>query len=291
MHQQPSRRRFASALRWHRTAPPAPPRRSARRRGLAGLLALALWLLAGPLAAYTVYLKDGSRIVIKEKYRVEGDKAIITLPNGSLSSIPLGDIDVARTEEANKTDLGSAVVIQGGKAQPLTNTPAPPPRGGRRLGDLITERSAATAPPQPEPRRPATTQPTPVLKTAGGAIDLATLAKNPFRQESAAADLSSTYSRLGFSDARIYQGTQARRAFVLLLTPDEEAVMRALSASAEALLAVQRNQPDAVGELELLMTSPNRERAGQFLLTPEQAADLASKRIEPVGFFLANVQF
>jgi hypothetical protein len=39
------------------------------------------------------------------------------------------------------------------------------------------------------------------------------------------------------------------------------------------------------------MTTPERERAGQFLLTPELASDLVAQRVEVTAFFIDNVQF
>ena len=59
------------------------------------LLPLLLIVLAAPLSAYTIYLKDGTRIVAKQKYRVDEDgKAIITLQNGTQTFIKSSEIDV-----------------------------------------------------------------------------------------------------------------------------------------------------------------------------------------------------
>ena len=46
-----------------------------------------------------------------------------------------------------------------------------------------------------------------------------------------------------------------------------------------------------VGAFELSLSSANRERAGQFVLTPDLAATLAEKRVETGAFYVQNVQF
>ena len=96
---------------------------------LARIVRLALLgvLSAGSLAAYTVHLKDGTSIVTKKKYTAQGDKAILTLPSGTETTMALAEIDFFKTEAANRSDLGNAIVIEDGKATDLTHS-APPPR-------------------------------------------------------------------------------------------------------------------------------------------------------------------
>ncbi|HEX5714723.1 MAG TPA: hypothetical protein VF179_01095, partial [Thermoanaerobaculia bacterium] len=60
---------------------------------------LALLLLATPLAAYTLYLKDGRTLNIKGKPRIVNGRAIVTLPNGTQASIEAAQIDDKKTEE------------------------------------------------------------------------------------------------------------------------------------------------------------------------------------------------
>ncbi len=64
-------------------------------------LMLLLLLFAVPGAAYVVFLKDGSQIVTKEKYSVEGARATLVLPGGSEVSYAAAEIDFERTLEAN----------------------------------------------------------------------------------------------------------------------------------------------------------------------------------------------
>src|ERR1044071_7367678 len=85
------------------------------RLAVAALLVLA----AGPAHAYVIYLKDGSTIEAREKYKVQGNTAVIIMTNGSESTLPMSQIDVARTQSANASDFGSATVLRG---------PAPAPQ-------------------------------------------------------------------------------------------------------------------------------------------------------------------
>ncbi|HSS52985.1 MAG TPA: hypothetical protein VLX28_28925, partial [Thermoanaerobaculia bacterium] len=103
---------------------------------LLGLLAAAVFAASG----YVVYLKDGHTIAAKEKYKVENGKAIITLLNGTQSFLPLDQIDVAKTDEANRDGYGKALVLPG---SPKDVGPAARAPKDRTLGDLIKARGAA----------------------------------------------------------------------------------------------------------------------------------------------------
>jgi len=78
-----------------------------------------------PLFAYTIYLKDGSRLMADGPYRVEGEQAIITLQNGTRTSIAAAEIDEQRTVEANAGGYGAALVLDDGKFTQLPNEAAP----------------------------------------------------------------------------------------------------------------------------------------------------------------------
>jgi hypothetical protein len=94
----------------------------------------------------------------------------------------------------------------------------------------------------------------------------------------------------GVEEVEVYQGTQDERPMVEVTTNSEAAVFRALVVSAKALLRIRDRHPK-VSAMELLLTTPSRERAGQFVLTPQMAAEVVSRNIEVSSFFLNNVQF
>lgn len=260
-------------------------------RPLPVTLAALLW--AGPLLAYTIYLKDGSSLQAKEKYKVVGERALITLPNGNQTFLALKQIDAARTEQANQEDYGSAVVINDNRPQ----TPNPALQPQPSLTDLIHDKAPAprelpparrTKPGQ-APTTP-TASPSTLLKTKAGFSDLSSLARKPYSQGDVVSELQQFFHGQGVEEVEIYQGTQGDRPLVEVTTNSEGAVFRALAVAATALLHVREQHPK-VTAFELLLMTPGRERAGQFVLTPQNATDIVSRNVEVSAFYLNNVQF
>ncbi len=260
------------------------------RRLTLSLLAL-LWV--GPLFAYTIYLTDGSSIQAKEKYKVVGERAVITLPNGNQTFLPLKQIDVARSDQANTNDYGTAVVIDSHQIPPASA--APPPQ--QTLTNLIHDKAPAPRELVPARRtRPgvaptsATALPGSLAKTKAGFSDLSTLTRRPCSQVDVAAELQQFFHGQGVEEVEIYQGTQSDRPLVEVTTNSEASVFRALAVGATALLHVRESHPRVSG-FELLLMTPAKERAGQFVLTPQMAAEIVSRNVEVSSFFLSNVQF
>jgi hypothetical protein len=257
---------------------------------LLGLLAVLLASVAFAASGYIVYLKDGSTIPAKEKYKVDKQgRAIITLLNGTQSFIPLAQVDVARTDQMNRDGYGSAVVIPG---SPQDITPAPnQSQKDRTLADLIKSREAAPRE-LPGSRRdkgaPAAGR---LMKTRAGFNDLSTLPPKPYPHAEIATELQQFFRSQGIEEVEIFEGTQGDRPMLEITTNSEGSVFKALSTAANALLRVRDLYPSKVGALELLMTMPSRERAGQFVLTPDQASELAAKTVDVGSFFVHNVQF
>ncbi len=269
-----------------------PIHRAARRLFGRGGLALAVLLLsAGPLAAYTIYLKDGSRILAKEKYEIVGDKAYITLPSGTRSVIDAAEIDVARSDKANEVDIGTAMVIEDGAVKDMAKREPPPRR--KTLADLMAEREAAPrelpgARRQPVVREPETES---FTRTSSGAIDLLSIPRRPFANIEISSALAQLFHSQGIDQVEIYQGSVNGRPLVDVTANSEASVFRALAVTASALLRLRDRFPGRLDSIELLMTTPTRERAGQFLLTPVNAHELMSKQVDIQTFYLANLQF
>lgn len=74
-----------------------------KRIALVGLLLL-VW--SASAAAYTVVLKDGRRLDVKEAYRLVNTVVIFTKPDGKPVSVSLVNIDVAATEKVNRQKPG-----------------------------------------------------------------------------------------------------------------------------------------------------------------------------------------
>src|SRR5258708_39963283 len=85
-------------------------------RRLPFLVGAALLMLSvSPLSAFVIILKDGTRIIAKEKPTIQGDRLVFITKIGVSQSLPAKDYDQKSTEEANK-------LIAGGDAYVL-NTP------------------------------------------------------------------------------------------------------------------------------------------------------------------------
>ena len=248
-------------------------------------LAIFTLLLAMPLAAYTVYFKDGRTLQCKSKPRIVNGRAVVTLLNNTEASFDPQQIDEKKSEEMNKRNLGAAMILDTGTSRPQA-TPAPPaPKP--RLSDIAATREIG--PREPVTRRNEATS-TRASKTRSGFVDLTTLPRNPYGDATVAAELRQFLLGQKTEAVEIYQGTQAGRPLAEFTTTSESSVFRALVGGANALVHIRGRYP-AVSGIELLMVAPNRERAGQFFLTPEMAEDLVGKRVGLVAFFLENVQF
>jgi hypothetical protein len=253
-------------------------------------LAVAL-ILAQPLAAYTIHLKDGSTIIAKEKYRIENGKAIIVMPNGTKTFLDAREIDVRKTEEANRNNYGTAVVLEN---ETRTEPGPPPPPRQQTVSDLITNRTAAPRE-LPGVRREtpgtAASRPGGVAKTKAGFVDFSTVARKPYANLDVASELQQFFRGQGLEEVEIYSGTQASRPLLEVTTNSEAAIFRALAVGSTALLHMRDRHPDRIEAFELLLTTAERARAGQFVLTPEMASELVSKRVDVAAFFVNYVQF
>lgn len=261
-------------------------------------LAALLLLAAGPASAYIIYLKDGSSVEAREKYTVQGNTAVIILPNGSQSTLPLSQIDVVRTQAGNASDFGSATVLRG-------PAPAPQPTAGPRqpsLGELAAEQRNRSLPPPP-PHRPenapfptsnaaaAEAPKSGLMRTPAGNIDFL---RSP-RTQAARMGLATTVGELlrshGVNSVAIYEGSQPGRMLLEVTANSEGAVFQAIASAAQSLLDLEAKQPHAVDAFELFLATDHRQRAGQFLVTPERARELVSKQLDLTAFYLKYVEF
>lgn len=260
------------------------------RRFSLAILALAFALLASPLAAaYVIYLKDGSTITARDKYTVKDGRAIIVLLNGTQSFVKASEIDVARTEQANKGMVGNTVVIPG-DPRPI-GPQIDPSKKDKTLKDLIASRETAPRDLPASRRNKEEATPGRIGKTRAGFTDLSTLPRTPYPQLEVVSDLQQFFRQQGIDAVELYEGTQSDRPLIELSTNSEASVFKALLATSNALIHIRGLHPQRVSAFEILMTTPARERAGQFVLTPQMAEDLVAKRVEVASFFLQNVQF
>lgn len=248
--------------------------------------------VAAPAAAFIVVMKDGSHIEAREEYTIEDGKAIITLPNGTVTFVDADEIDVEATREANKAGYGRALVIDKGKVRERTEEDSRTEEQRRRtLADLVANREDKELRLQPHRREEPEQEAVTLVKTDAGFVDLRSVPRRPFRDVELASELQRFFRGQGIDNVELYQGTQSSRPFAEITTNSEASVFRALGIAAEALLAVQDDWADRVTGLELLLATPDRDRAGQFVLTPELAQQLVGEEVEVARFFVENVQF
>ncbi len=257
-------------------------------RPLAVTAALLVALAAGPALAYTIYLKDGSRIIAKEKYVVRGSLALIVLPSGTQSSLALTEIDVPRTDQANQSNIGTAEVIEGGKTVELKKQAPPPPRPV--LQDFIRSTSGGLrAPGQTGPAQPLLADsPAAMIKKA---LRNPATARVPLADTALAGEIRGFVASRGVTSVDIYQGVAAKRPLLVLSTSSEGALFKALVVASNALLHLESTKAGAVEGFELLCETPDGGMGGRFDLTPKLAADLVSGRYEITRFFVENVRF
>ncbi|HYX19440.1 MAG TPA: hypothetical protein VFA98_01185 [Thermoanaerobaculia bacterium] len=227
---------------------------------------LALLLAAAPALAYVVKLKDGSLIFAKTKYTVKGDKAIITLENGTVTQMRLDLIDVDGSEKYNKENFGNVVAIDtpdGRKPTPAPDMPQP-----ARLQDYMKN------------KKPRMALPSQTDKAGGGT--------GPSFQE-VDPNLQSAFAKV-FDGAGIsqYKLTNFRGKTGLLVTTNtEEAVFNALNAAARAL-----SDPQSRGlaiTIHIILTTSGGEAAGTLEMSPEQARQLVNGQVSAADYFVKNV--
>lgn len=265
-------------------------RRSSRLvlRPLLGLILAVGWLAAGsPLAAYIIYLKDGSQFNTKGKYSIEGDKAILTMLNGNKTFLDASEIDVARTEEVNKTQFGAAKLIEGkavaqikvgeklDKEETLTDYLLRNERGlslpqSIRQGGSSDDADGASIP-----------------LTKAGFLDLKAFKKTPYKNEEIKQELLRYLFGQGFENVEVFEGTQQGRVLLRLGCNSEALVFKALTDTATLLSQLQGR----VAELEVLAVTSRQQLGGQFLMNKERAALLVNERLSPSSFFLRYVEF
>jgi hypothetical protein len=228
----------------------------------------ALVLAAAPALAYVIKLKDGSLIFARAKYTVKGDRAIITLENGTVTAMKLDQIDEEGSEKYNKENFGNVVAIDtpdSRKPTPLPNVAQP-----ARVEDYIKEKKPRMGLP-----------PSQVEKQAADGSGPSFQPVDPNLQTA----FTKVFDGAGISQ---YKLTNFRGKTRLLVTANtEEAVFNALNAAARAL-----SDPSSRGvptTIQVVLTTSAGEGAGTLEMTPDQARLLVNGQISAADYFVKNV--
>jgi hypothetical protein len=254
------------------------------------LAGTALILLAStPLLAYTVYLKDGSQLLARSKYEIRGDKAIITLQNGTETFIQASEIDVARSDRENTVDYGAALVLEDGKFQKRKVTKEP--AGQPSLVDLAQRARATPSQPRGGGDSSTQSQPQAIAQTLAGNNDLYSIARIPYRNLNVADEIRNIFMAQNLEGVSLSQGTSPDRPLLGVTANSEGSVFQCLRTAASALLQTSLNYPNDIQALELILSTNSKQRAGQFVLTPDLATKILAKDTEISTFYVEHVQF
>lgn len=226
----------------------------------------ALFLAAAPVFAYNVKLKDGSILFARTKYEVRGKKAIITLQNGTVTSVDLEQVDIPGTDKYNKDNPGNVLVIEPGSER-LPDAPATTPNANVSLQDVIRRKKMKLEAPSSRtgPEAAAAQQ-----QQVDTQIDQA------FRK---------VLDGAGISQYRL-TNTRGRIKF-LATTNTEEAVFNTISAAARAL-ADLGNRGTSV-TVDVVLTTSGGESGGTLELNSEQARLLVNGNTPIADFYIKNV--
>jgi hypothetical protein len=237
---------------------------------LALLVLAALALAASVAFAYNIKLKDGSIIFARAMYQVKGTKAIITLPNGTVTQIDLDTIDIPGTEQYNKENPGNVIAIVPGEDKEI-KLPVLKPPPTYSLQEMLRQRKTKLGVP---PAKPAGGPEAGASGTAWQAPDPAV--ELAFRRVLDGAAITQ------------YRLASYRGKLRLLATANsEEAVFNLLSASARALADLQEKGKAAV--VEIVLTTATGDPAGSFEMSPENARQLVNGTVSVADYFVKNV--
>jgi hypothetical protein len=232
-------------------------------------LAFAAFLAVSAAAlGYVVKLKDGSLIFARTKYTVKGDRAIITLENGTVTAIKLEEIDIEGSEKYNKENFGNVIAIDtpdSRKPTPAPEAPQPP-----RIQDYIKQNKPRMELPPSASQKAAATGSGPSFGTVDPNLQGA---------------FTRTFDGAGITQYKLtnFRGTTG----VLVTTNTEEAVFNAINATARALSdPASRGTPITV---TVVLTTSSGESAGRLEMSPEQARMLVNGQVTAADYFVKNV--
>jgi hypothetical protein len=268
-----------------------------------GFLALAIGavvglLAASPALAYVIILKDGSRIVARQRPVPQGKNVVFQDKLGTNKMIPAGEVDQVATDKANETDFRDAYVLGD---VPDPNRQAPPPARKPSLSEYIKANKKADiseegATQQATPREP-TTAAVPrtakeeqrSTKSAKAARDPATQASGQVVDQQVYEAFTKSLETAGLRGARL---TPASGGKVRLqaITDTESHVFAALGAAARGLKE-SRVSGSPVDKVEIYLDTAIGENAGRFQMSFEDAEAILNGKISAARYFVANVMF
>ncbi len=262
--------------------------RLSRFAGKALLLALlAVCLAPRDSRAYVIFLKDGSRIEVRDKPVVQGKSWIFVIPSGNRQSIPISEVDEKKTDEFNKMGLGDSYLLSDDKRKIVQQADPKKPSLSEYIKANkkaeIKDRSPVTVAPETRAKpadaaRPAS-QAAQAPGNAGGGVPIDSIVSDAFTRALEGA---------GVRGARVSPAGRSLR--VQAVTENEQQVFAAIGAAARGLKE-SRASGRELEKVELVLSTTSGENAGRFNITPGDADALLNGKISASKFFVSNVIF
>jgi hypothetical protein len=226
------------------------------------LAAAVAWSL--PAFGYVLVLKDGSKVLSRDKYEVRRGFAVFHLPSGTINQIPMSQLDLPATDKYNKENVGNAITWDspGEIASPPSNQP---------------KRDSLTSYIQKHDTRP--DLPLPKAKAAEPAVPQADSGDPMVIREAARI----------FSSENISQYRVAPGPRVVVVADDENTVFHVMAAAAKLTIALTASARAKAVDVEIV--SSNGAAAGRFHMDAENVKALAEGDVTPSEYFVTNVLF
>ncbi len=225
-------------------------------------------------AVYVLILRNGGRVVARDKYQVKGPNALFVSKIGTYTSIPLSQIDVEATDKVNSQGLGDAQLLAWVDAKKVVPTPTPTPliTALGHLQEGLAAKIGDAALPTPTP----------------GITFRDTHYRDPQVEEAFQQGLESYHLYL----YRTSQGTQPAYLFIEISVNGQPETLKALMAVAETYELLAKKAPGRLPErVEVQMLNESGKEAGVFRLSAADAAELATGKVTPENFYVQHVIF
>ncbi|MDA8017495.1 MAG: hypothetical protein MPN21_08605 [Thermoanaerobaculia bacterium] len=244
-------------------------------------------LLSTAATAYVVVLKDGTQIITAKEYELDGDRVILTMPNGLTTSYDASDVDFEETGKINE-------VGKGGRARFIEEKVLEVEGDDQDLIDVDASISQVVGRglslPEPKKRQPVAEGGPELPTTPAGYVDLARVQREPLADAEVTSEVQAYMEGQGTS-LGLFQGVNEGLPLLLIRANTESEVFKGIRDSASALVQLTQRFPDRVQGFDILFLTEKEVRGGQFSMTPEQAQLIVSGRLGPQSYFLRYVEF
>lgn len=226
--------------------------------------------------SYVIYLKDGSTYTAKGKYKVEGSKAIITLTNGTIISIDLNLIDIKKTEEANKSGIDSAIILDDVKTTPSIPKETKKPS----LSDIAKPKN--------------TTEVKKIIIGPGKSTvkeKKIEEGEKQYEDEVVRKLIKTVLDNVYLFEHNVLKGSKPDSVKIIVTTDNEKDVFNSLTAIAKATVELYDNGKKSLNIIEIYLKTTSGAPAGRFNVDIPTIRSLSTGNLTPQQFFVKYVLF